>query len=179
MNMVIYQALFYILQFPLLFFYQQFIQFFQHFRITSRFPVRQIGMNFPYGEAQADTFIQVMPQIKLVFLGMKKDDLIVGFLIGFTEPYYQMPAVGYRQAKIAQAAITQGLQITLKINVEFQEADLSGQFNLNVEISIGNFKLFKCIKERFSNVECKIMNTLFQPFEMNNILIFNFQNLAE
>ena len=51
----------------------------------------------------------------------------------------------------------------------------SGSVQPDFHLSIGNFKVFKCFKERFAKDKFKIMNTFFQPFELNNILIFKFQ----
>ena len=120
-----------------------------------------------------------MLQVDLGFLGMKKYDLIIGLLFSFTEADHQMPVTIHRQPEIFQATIALNLNFSCKPYVEFKKTDLPDQFNVHIHMAVGYFEVFMGFKERFSNYKRKIMNSLFQPFEMNNILIFNFQNSAE
>ena len=53
--------------------------------------------------------------------------------------------------------------------IQIKKCGLPCKRNSGSHLSVRNFKVFKFCKERFANDKFKIMNTLFQPFELNNI----------
>jgi len=120
-----------------------------------------------------------MPQIKLVLIRMNEDHLFVRFFFRFAEPHHQVTVIWNGQDKMLEASVALHLHIASQLNVKLHESGLPVELNNGFHVAIGNFKLFMEFKERFVNDKIKIMNTFFQPFEMNNILIFNFQNSAE
>ncbi len=120
-----------------------------------------------------------MSQIELVFIRVNKDHLLVRFFFCFAEAHDQVTVICNGQDKILQASVALHLHLTAQLNGKLHESSLLVKLYFGFHMAIGNLKLFMKFKERFVNDKIKIMNPFFQPFEMNNILIFNFQNSAE
>jgi hypothetical protein len=106
---------------------------------------------------------------------MQIDDLIISFLLSFTELNYQVPGIIHLHPEIFQTAVAYYQDIPLQMDFEIKKTGLTLKRNPCLYLSILHFQAFKFLKERFAKNEFKFMNTLFQPFEMNNILILNFQ----